>query len=279
MLLNIHRALESFRIYRVLMLSIVTASTAYGLGASFKNTFYAGLTGGLLSLAGFFMDNLFDFKKDKKSGQLSNPIAAGAISFYTGVCITVCALITAVIFTIIMTPFILIPLSCVILVIAGLGSGILDSPLGRAYSLGALQAFYVWIGALAAGNTGLAPLMLSLFLFFAMSGGKVLGDIRDLDFDKKAGLVTLPGKYGMGFSIKFLFFHEAASYLFGLAAFFTGKFSVYYLYCMIGIIITGSLINILFAFKKDPKTAKLANGLSLGFLGSLYILGMVFGRI
>lgn len=57
-----------------------------------------------------------------------------------------------------------------------------------------------------------------------------------------------------------------------------GALSQGYFYCVLGIIIVGTIINLIFITKPTPKIAGLTNALSLGVLGMLYVLGMVLGR-
>ncbi|MCW4019689.1 MAG: hypothetical protein NWF14_00450 [Candidatus Bathyarchaeota archaeon] len=81
----------------------------------------------------------------------------------------------------------LLVLACVVLIVAGLAIGILDNPISRAFSLCVLQGLHVLIGALAANRFELGVFLLALFPLFAMNGGRVLGDMRDLPYDQKTG--------------------------------------------------------------------------------------------
>jgi 4-hydroxybenzoate polyprenyltransferase len=118
----------------------------------------------------FFFDYLGDYKKDRESGNLKNPIARGTLSPRGGFILIILCFAISIIICIIINPWALIPLICLISVIGGLVQGLLDTPLLRAFSLGALQGFYVLIGAFFAFNFNLSVIFLALFLFFAMTG-------------------------------------------------------------------------------------------------------------
>ena len=174
-----------WRLGRIIMFIMITSSVTYGLGGDLINIFLAGLVGATLSAGGFFFDYLGDYKKDQESGNLKNPIARGTLSPRGGLILIIFCFAISSFICIIINPWALIPLICLIGVIGGLVHGILDSRLLRAFSLGALQGFYVLIGALFAYSFELSVILLALFLFFAMTGARVLGDTRDLPYDQK----------------------------------------------------------------------------------------------
>jgi 4-hydroxybenzoate polyprenyltransferase len=174
---------------------------------------------------------------------------------------------------------ILIPIGCIILVILGLNYGVLNTPLLRAFSLGALQGLYVIIGALTAYMFDLSVIFVAMFLFFAMTGGRVLGDARDFLHDQKTDTITIPKKYGLKWGSYFLLVNEILAYIFAVLSYFIGNFNPGYLICVILIILCGLPITLVFVRKPTPKTGNLVNMLSFGFLGMLFIIGMVLGKI
>ncbi|MFB0563761.1 MAG: UbiA family prenyltransferase, partial [Candidatus Lokiarchaeia archaeon] len=187
---------EERRVGRIIMFILITGSVTYGLGGTWPNVVLAGLIGVTLSAGGFYLDYLADYEKDRASGRMLNPIARGTLSPRAGLSIVVLCLGTSAVLSLLSNPWILLPLVSVVIVDVGLAIGVLDTPFLRAFSLGALQGFYVIIGALAANRFELGVILLSLFLLFAMTGGRVLGDTRDLLYDQKTDTMTIPKKYG-----------------------------------------------------------------------------------
>lgn len=260
------------------MFILITGSVTYGLGGSPLNVALAGLIGATLSAAGFYLDYLADHKKDRATGKMSNPIARGAISPQTTRSIILLCLATSAILSTFVNPWILLPLASVVLVVGGLAIGILDTPLLRAFSLGALQGFYVIVGTLAANRFELGVLLLALFLFFAMTGGRVLGDTRDLPHDSKTDTMTIPKKYGIRWASYFYFINETIAYLLALSVYATGLLGPGYLYCIIGIVIVGIPLSLIFIRRPSPRIANITNMLSLGILGMLFVFGMILGK-
>jgi 4-hydroxybenzoate polyprenyltransferase len=149
----------------------------------------------------------------------------------------------------------------------------------RAFSLGALQGLYVVIGALTARIMDLSVILIALFLFFAMTGGRVLGDARDYLHDQKTDSLTIPKKYGLKWGSYFLLANEILAYIFAVLSFFVGNFNIGYLICVILIIMFGLPITLIFVRNPTPRTGNLVNMLSFGFLGMLFIIGMILGKI
>jgi 4-hydroxybenzoate polyprenyltransferase len=173
----------------------------------------------------------------------------------------------------------IIPFLLIILIILGLNQGLLNTPLLRAFSLGALQSLYVILGALYGNRFGLDVLLVAFFLFFAMTGGRVLGDTRDYLHDQKTDTMTIPKKYGLRWGSFFLLINEIIAYVFTILSFFLGNFNFGYLVCMILTIIFGFPITLIFVLKPTPKIGNLVNMMSFGFLGMLFIIGMIIGRV
>jgi len=258
---------------------MITGSVAYGFGSSLLNVLLASILGATISASGFYLDYLGDYKRDKESGKFSNPIAKGVISPKSMIIVIIVLMCVNIIIAIMINIFILIPIGCIILIILGLNHGILNSPLLRAFSLGALQGFYVIIGALTAWVINLNVMFVAIFLFFAMTGGRVLGDARDYLHDQKTDTITIPKKYGLKWGSYFLLINEILAYIFAVLSYFIGNFNIGYLICVILIIIFGLPITLVFVRNPTPKIGNLVNMLSFGVLGMLFIIGMILGKI
>ncbi|MFX0002634.1 MAG: UbiA family prenyltransferase [Candidatus Hodarchaeota archaeon] len=268
-----------WRLGRIMMFIMITSSVSYGLGGILINIIFAGLVGATLSAGGFFFDYLGDYKKDRESGNLKNPIARGTLSPRGGIIFIILCFAISSIVCIVINQWALIPLICLIVVIGGLVHGILDSPLLRAFSLGALQGFYVLVGALFAYKFEVSVILLALFLFFAMTGARVLGDTRDLPYDQKTDTNTIPKKYGVKWGGYFLLINELIAYTVGIMIYLLGLLGIGYLICMISIITVGTPLNILFILRPTPKIARITNILSLAILGSLFVTAMFIGKL
>ena len=268
-----------WRLGRIIMFIMITSSVTYGLGGALLNIIFAGLVGAFLSAGGFFFDYLGDYKKDHESGNLKNPIARGTLSPLGGLIFIISCFVISSIICILINPWALIPLICLVCVIGGLVHGLLDTALLRAFSLGALQGFYVLIGALFAYKFELSVILLALFLFFAMNGARVLGDTRDLPYDKKTDTSTIPKKYGVKWGGYFLLVNEIIAYIIGIIIFILGLLGIGYLICMICIIVVGIPLNLWFILRPSPKIARITNVLSLAILGSLFVIAMIIGKL
>lgn len=269
----------NWRLGRIIMFTLITSSVSYGLGGTLLNIIFAGIIGATLSAGGFFFDYLGDYKKDRESGNLKNPIAKGTLSPRGGLIIVILCFAISSIICIIVNIWALIPLVCLIGVIGGLVHGLLDTALLRAFSLGALQGFYVLIGALFAYKFELSAIFLALFLFFAMTGARVLGDTRDFPYDRKTDTSTIPKKYGIKWGGYFLIINEVIAYIVGVMVYLLSLLGFGYLICMICIIAVGIPLNLWFILRPSPKIARITNVLSLAILGSLFVIAMFIGRL
>lgn len=275
---KLRKIFKGLRVGRIIMLTLVTGSTAYGFGGTSKEVSLAGLIAVFLALGGFYLDHLVDWRKDRAAGKMLNPIARGKMSPGLGLAFVIVGTGTSAVLGFLTNPLILLPWAGVILLVGGMAVGILDTPILRAVSLGALQGLYVLIGGLSAGYFGWGIILIALFLLFAMTGGRVMGDVRDLPYDIRVNTITIPQKYGLRWGAIFLLTNETVAYVIALSVYWTGALSQGYFFCVLGIIIVGTIINLIFVTKPTPKIAGLTNALSLGVLGMLYVLGMVLGR-
>lgn len=246
---------ESWRIGRVIMPALVTGSTAYGFGGSLNNVILAGLIGAFLALSGFYLDYLADWKKDRISGKMLNPIASGKMPPRMGLVCVIVGIGISTIIGFILNPQILLPIAGVILIVAGMSIGILETPILRAIGLGAIQGFYALIGGLSVGNFGLGVILTALFLLFAMTGGRVMGEVRDLPHDIKASTMTIPQKYGLRWANIFLIINEVMAYVLAISVYWIGALGQGYFYCILGMIAAAIIINLIFITKTTPKIA------------------------
>jgi 4-hydroxybenzoate polyprenyltransferase len=274
---------DQLRIARVLMMIVVTGTTAFGFGAGAGPVALAAAAAGFLSFGSFLLDHLCDLRKDTAAGRAVNPFSAGTFPPAAGAVLIALPLVAAgALAAAACLPAWWAGLSAVVgvvLVVAGLGSGLLDGPVPRAVSLGGIQGMYALLGGLAAGPPPIGLWLIALFLLLAMTGGRVLGDVRDSGDDARAGTRTIPLRYGTSAAIAFLFCFEAAAWLAGAAASWIGGLGRGWLWCLAAIAATGTAINLSFAVRPTPRRADLANRLSLGVLGGLYSLGMVLARL
>ncbi|NPE09510.1 MAG: UbiA family prenyltransferase [Asgard group archaeon] len=275
---KIQNIFVDWRVGRLIMFFLITASVTYGLEGTWQEILYAGAIGTFLSFSGFFLDYLLDFTDDKKSGKLSNPIAKGTLHHITAVVLIVSTLFASIILTIFTNDWILIPIGVVMVVIIFQGVGFLNTPILRAISLGVLQGVYVLIGALCTDNLNLAAGLMVLFVFFAMTGGRAAGDTRDLSHDMKVDTMTLPKKYGPRGGAIFMLINQFLAYGVGIGTYFIGVFKMGFLICMIITAVIGAVMSIIFVIKPTPKVANIVNMLSLGILGMLFIIGLITGR-
>ena len=136
-----------WRVGRLIMFFMITASVTYGLNGTWQEVLYAGAIGTLVSFSGFFLDYLLDSEKDKKSGKLTNPIAKGSLHFITAVFLILFAWFSSIILTIFTSNWILIPIFILSMIIIFQGIfNFMNTPIVRAITLGILQGLYVLIG-------------------------------------------------------------------------------------------------------------------------------------
>lgn len=270
--------IDRWRLGRLFMLGTVTASTAWGFGASPADTALAFVFGMALSCSGFFIDYAADHAADTAAGKTQNPVSAGVLSRSGAVIISIVSGLTALAAGLILHPLTLLCAAGVYALAAGLALGWLDGPLGRAFSLGGLQMFYALAGSLHNGVFHMEALLIGLFLFLAMTGGRAVGDIRDLPGDTKAGLPTLATRYGTRSALVFLWAFELPAYAVGILLSLRGFFGPAVFFSMALIALLGTVFNLVLTLRPLPRTADIINRLSLGALGGLYSLAMVFGR-
>jgi 4-hydroxybenzoate polyprenyltransferase len=264
-----------YRVGRIVMLTLVAGTTAFGLSGDVPSSLLALLAGLGTALAGFYLDHVLDRGRDTKAGGGANPLAHGSMRLPAALALIAVGLALACVPALIVRPVALIPVAGVCAVVLLLHVRPLATPLVRAVGLGLLQALYVCLSAAWTGAPLSRALWLAVFLLFAMTGGKVIGDVRDLPGDEQAGTATIPRRYGLVFSRVFLCANEAAAYAVGIASYFFASFGVFFLIAMLVIAAAGTTFNIAFCLYPTTVHARRFNGLSLGVLGMLYVVAMI----
>jgi 4-hydroxybenzoate polyprenyltransferase len=267
-------AKPDYRIARIAMLTLVTGATAFGLSGDVPSALFALFSGLGTALAGFYLDHVLDRGRDAQSGGGANPLALGTMRLPAALALIAAGLALAIALALIFRPLALVPAILVIGVVLLLHVRWAATAFVRAAGLGALQGLYAILGAAWAGAPVPRAAWLAAFLLFAMAGGKVLGDIRDLNIDDLAGTQTIPRRFGIGFARVFLCVNEGAAYLTGIAAYFFAGFGLAYLIAMLATAAAGTVFNVYFCLDPTPARARFVNNLSLSVLGTLYIAAM-----
>ena len=263
-----------YRIGRIAMLTLVSGTTAFGLSGNILSALLALAAGLGTALAGFYLDHVIDMSRDRQSPVNVNPLALETMRLPAAIALITAGAALAIVPALVLRPLAVIPVLLVPGVVLFLHIRPLETPLIRALGLGVLQALYVFLGASWAVAPAVRAAWPAAFLFFAMTGGKVLGDVRDLNADERSDAPTIPRRYGLIFSRIFLCASEAAAYLTGIAAYFLGGFGYPYLIAMLVTAVAGTVFNVYFCLDPTPARARLVNALSLGVLGMLYVAAL-----
>lgn len=184
---------------RVMMVSLLTWVSANVAGVAPTDVWLITLGGMFLAMTGFAVDMYTDREADKQGDRAwpTNPISAAMmgqaaarrwIIFFVLAGISLCWATD---------PFTLVPATGLLITYWGLAAGVFDGPIGRAVTLGLLQAWYVLLAAAATGTiTVLMMLVASVFLA-AMFGARAAADIRDLPSDALTDTRNLAKVYGI----------------------------------------------------------------------------------
>lgn len=273
--------LPLFRLNRSIMVAMITGSAAFAAGSGVNLALLMTLAGWCLAVGGFSMDLYADRDLDKDGVRASlrkNPITSGAISLENGLAFSISSIVLSFVLMVFINPTGLIPWILILVIIIGLARHIFEAPLMRAFTLGALQALYLIMGA-SAGRMHAGLWFLAGMFFFAMFGGRGMIDIRDYPLDRETRVKTLPKVYGIKNTALFTLVCLVIAFALSLAAYFTGEFNRIYLYLDLLFILIGMICAVLFASRPTPR---LAWQLTLVFMvgsGSLMCLAMVLGSI
>ena len=104
-------------------------------------------------------------------------------------------------------------------------------------------------------------------------------DIRDFPQDKETRVETLPKRYGIKRTAQFTAVCLLISYALSLATYFTGEFTIIYLYLALVFTIVGLVCAWLFATRPSPKLAYTLTLVFMMGMGSIICLAMILGSI
>ncbi|MFC1921559.1 UbiA prenyltransferase family protein [Chloroflexota bacterium] len=269
------------RLNRSLMVSLITGTAAFASGAGVSTSLWMSLAAWMMAVGGFSLDFNADRDIDSvgpRSQIRHNPFTDNSLSPRVGLIISTVFIIASAVVVILVAPLVLIPWSITLAVVIAMVLHYFESPLARAFTLGFLQGMHLVIGG-TAGNFSTALWLLAGMFFFAMFGGRGMIDIRDFSQDTVTGVQTLPKRYGIKRTAQFTAVCLLVAFALSLAAYFTGEFSVIYLYLDIAFIVIGVFCAWIFATRPSPR---LAYYLTLVFMmgtGSIICLAMILGSL
>jgi len=263
------------------MVAMITGSAAFTAGAGVTNSLWMTLAGWCLAVGGFSLDFYADRDLDVQGPRAEirhNPYTDGSLPPPIGLTFSLTFIVVSIIITILVAPWATIPWCITLAVIIGLALHLLEAPVARAFTLGLLQALYVLIGGVA-GKLSPGLGFLAGFFFFAMFGGRGMIDIRDFPQDEVTRVQTLPKRYGIKHTAYFTSVCLIISYALSLAAYFTGEFSIIYLYLDIAFIAVGLVCAWLFATRPSPKLAYTLTLVFMMGMGTTICLAMILGSL
>ena len=270
------------RLNRTVMVAMITGAAAFAAGAGGTNSLWMTLAAWCLAVGGFSLDFYADRDIDIKGPRAEirhNPLVDGSISPSTGLAFSLTFLAVSAVITSLVAPWALLPWAIILAVIIGLALHIFETPLARAFTLGLLQALYVFLGCAAGGSLNPALGILAGMFFFAMFGGRGMIDIRDFPQDKATRVQTLPKRYGVKRTAQFTAVCLLIAYALSLAAYFTGEFNTIYLYLDLVFITVGLVCAWLFVTRPSPKLARTLTLVFMMGMGLVICLAMVLGSI
>ena len=246
-----------FRLERTIMVASITGTAAVASGAQWQDILWITFAGWCLAVYGFSLDFCADKELDKLAPRAKirrNPIAREMISLPIGIAFSLSFMTGSFVVTLLKSPFGLIPLGIIVLIIVGLAFNWFNTPIARGLTLGGLQLLYFFMGATVGIITD-EIIVLAIVFFFAMFGGKGVTDIRDFPQDQETPVRTFPKRFGIKRTAQITAVSLSVAYILSLVAFFISEFSNLYLYLDIVFIVTGLIITGLFLYKASPELA------------------------
>jgi len=269
------------RLNRTIMVAVIAGSAAFAAGSGIAHSLWITLAGWCVAIGGFSLDFYADRDLDTEGPRAEirhNPFTDGSLSPATGLAFSVTFILISFAITVVVAPWALLPWSIIVAIIIGLALHLFERPLARALTLGLLQGLYVLMGSVTSKlSPGLA--ILAGMFFFAMFGGRGMIDIRDFTQDKATCVQTLPKRYGVKRTAQFTAICLLICYALSLAAYFTGEFSIIYLYLDLAFIGVGLVCAWLFATCPTPRLAYVLTLVFMMGMGSLICLAMILGSI
>ena len=269
------------RLNRTVMVATITGASAFAAGAGAVNSILMTVAGWCLAVGGFSLDFYADRDLDTEGPRAEirhNPYTDGSLSIPAGLAFSLTFIAISLALIILTAPWALLPWSIILGVIVGLALHIFERPVARALTLGLLQGLYVFMGV-AAGSLSLGLVLLAGMFFFAMFGGRGMIDIRDFPQDEATRVQTLPKRYGIKRTAQFTGVCLIISYIFSLAAYFTGEFSAIYLYLALVFTVVGLVCAWLFVTRPSPKLAYTLTLVFMMGMGSIICLAMILGSL
>ena len=269
------------RLNRTIMVAVISGAGAYAAGAGIQNSLLMTLAGWCLAVGGFSLDFYADRDLDIKGPRAAvrhNPLADGSLSPKTGLIFSLAFLLGSFIVTLLIEPWALLPWGIIVAIVVGLARHLFETPLGRALTLGLLQALYLIMGGTAGSLSPGLGLLAGMF-FFAMFGGRGMIDIRDFSQDEATRVPTLPRRYGTKNTARFTGVCLLISSALSLAAYFTGEFSAIYLYLDIVFIVVTLEGGWLFVINPTPRLAYILTMVYMMGAGIIICLAIILGSV
>ncbi|MFX0035681.1 MAG: UbiA prenyltransferase family protein [Candidatus Hermodarchaeota archaeon] len=276
---RIKSILYLFRPNRTFMVAMITGTGAFAAGASVEVALWMTLGGWLLAVGGFSLDFYADRELDLKGPRArirKNPLADGSIPPRSGLVFSLISLILSLIVIALFSIWSLVAWGVVIAIILGLALHWFETPIGRAITLGGLQALYLLMGA-SSGKISLGVILIACMFFFAMFGGRGMIDIRDFSQDEVTPVKTWPKRYGIKRTAQISGFCLIFAYLFSFLAYLTGEFNIFYLYLDMIFIVSGLIFTFFFFYRPTPKLAEYFTMVYMMGQGTIICLGVILG--
>lgn len=268
------------RLNRSPMVAMITGTAAFVAGAGVGRSLWMTLAGFCLAVGGFSMDLYADRDLDvsgPRANSRHNPLAAGAVPLPVGLAFSLTFVIVSVALILWIAPRALLPWAVILAIIVGLALHHFETALARAFTLGMLQALYVWLGGMAGRpSPGLA--VIAAVFFFAMFGGRGLTDIRDYPQDITTSVQTLPKRLGVQGSALFTAVCLCIAYALSVAAYLTGEFSANYLFLDAAFVLLGVVLAVVFAARPSPRLAHVLTPVFMAGMGGLLCLALILGK-
>jgi 4-hydroxybenzoate polyprenyltransferase len=273
--------LALFRPARTPMVAMIAGTAAFSSGAGLTRTLLIGIGGLLLAAGGFSLDFYADRRLDSvgpRAANRRNPLATGELHPSTGLALSMCSLGAGVVLCALASLRSLVPAAVVVLIVGGLAFHWFERPLARAFTLGALQALYVGIGALA-GRPGIRAILLAALFFLAMFGGRGMIDIRDFPLDSRTAVQTLPKRFGVRRTAVLTAVCLHLAFAVSVALYFLGSMSRVYLLLDLLFVLIGLGCAWWFALRPSAALARVLTMVFMMGEGTLICLAVILGSL
>jgi 4-hydroxybenzoate polyprenyltransferase len=264
---------------RVLMVSSLTWVSAFVANVPWPEQSIITLGGAFLAMAGFALDFYTDSEADRKAPRPwpINPISTGMMEAKTARRWIVFFVLSGLSLCAWADLFTLVPAAVVLFIYWGLAEGFLDGPVGRAITLGLLQALYVLLAAAATGRIPVLMLWIAAVFFAAMVGARAAADIRDLPTDLLTETKTLPKVIGVQGTSWIMPIAITISALISLGIYQFGPFDQDYLIWTLVSFGPAVILAWSFPFRPTPNYAFILVWPYWG-IGILYMVALVTGH-